>query len=77
MELETLHEHVVEIYRVLERNTVILEQNTKSLEDHIRRTNLLEEQMRSALLPVQLLRALGVLLGTLAAVAGIIQLFRS
>jgi hypothetical protein len=41
--LEQIQKDVTEIRVLLERNTVTLEQNTKDVAEHIRRTNLLEE----------------------------------
>lgn len=75
-EIREIREHILEIYRTLERNTVILEKNTESLVDHIRRTEILEQQMETALIPVRWGRWTAAFLGVLATLATIYQIFR-
>lgn len=74
--LNKIHEHILDIYRILERNTVTLEENTKSLQEHMKRTAILEKQMQTALVPYRWGRMLLVLLGALAALAAIYQSIR-
>lgn len=74
-EIQAIREHILDIYRLLERNTVVLEKNTESLVDHIRRTELLEKQMETALIPIRWGRWTAAVLGVLGTLAAIYQVF--
>ncbi len=77
-DIQYLRERMDEVSEVLTRNTVILEQNTDSLKEHMRRTAALEGQMETALIPIKLAKWLGIIitcLGTaIGAILGITQL---
>lgn len=70
-ELQEIREHILEIYRILERNTTTLERNTDELAEHIRRTELLEEKMETALIPVRYGKFLLAVLSVAATLAAI------
>lgn len=79
-DLNYLRERIDVISDVLTRNTVILEKNTESLQEHMRRTDILEQQMQTALIPVKTAKILGYIIGllttTAGAILGIWELFR-
>lgn len=54
--LEKLHDMVTQIHIMCVKNTVTLEQNTKDIALHIKRTHLLEKQMETALIPIKFAR---------------------
>lgn len=79
-EFGRLIESVSELRETMARNTAILEVNTDQLKEHMRRTDLLEDQielhrreldakMEEALLPIKTVRALAKLGGYVAAIA--------
>jgi hypothetical protein len=60
----------------LARHGVLHEKNTEDLEEHIRRTAMLETQMDTALLPIKFVKMLvAISLGS-AAVIGLFQLIK-
>lgn len=60
----------------LAKNTVVLEANTESLREHIRRTDLLEKQMDTALIPIKAIKIGAYLLGLLGTIFGGIMAIR-
>lgn len=78
--VDGIAEVLIEQSKQLTRNTVILELNTESLQEHMRRTEALEKQMDVALIPVKGLKWLGILitlLGTaIGAILGISELIK-
>lgn len=71
-DLQYLRERIDGVADTLSRNTVILEANTKSLEEHMRRTDLLERRVEVALIPVKVAKWLGYIIGLLGTGAGAI-----
>jgi len=69
-EFTYLRERIDQIADTLSKNTAILESNTESLKEHIRRTDLLEQQMDTALLPIHFMRWLAYGIGVVLTVAG-------
>tara|TARA_R110000868_G_scaffold59698_1_gene183284 strand:- start:125 stop:376 length:252 start_codon:yes stop_codon:yes gene_type:complete len=57
-EIKYIRERVDGIAETLARNTVVLEKNTESLKEHMRRTDLLETQMETALWPIRIAQIL-------------------
>jgi hypothetical protein len=57
-DLQYLRERVDGIADVLSKNTAVLEQNTESLKEHMRRTEILEGQMDTALWPIRIAKVL-------------------
>lgn len=70
--LDKIHAEVVDIKIMVAKNTITLEQNTKDMAEHIKRTSILEDQMKTALIPITLSKWVAVLLGVGASVAAII-----
>ena len=66
-----LEGQLYDISGTMSRNTAILEVNTELLDDHIKRTELLEEQVRSLALEARIIRWLG---AAAAGAATILQL---
>lgn len=76
-ELAYVRGRVDEMAETLVKNTVILEANTESLREHMRRTDLLEKQMETALIPIKVGKLLGYIIGLLGtAVGGILGLYQ-
>lgn len=74
--LDNLFELNVDQIRVLERHSVLHDRNTEDLAVHIKRTNLLENQMTEALKPIEWARMTGrILLWISGAVIPIIALY--
>lgn len=71
-EMQYIRERVDGIAGTLARNTAILEANTESLKEHMRRTELLEQNMETALLPIRAAKILGYILGLLGTIGGAI-----
>lgn len=69
-EFAYLRERVDSISDTLSKNTAILESNTESLREHIRRTEILEEQMDTALLPIRVTKGALYILGVIGTIAG-------
>lgn len=65
-----LRERIDQIADILSKNTAILEANTDSLKEHIRRTELLEQQMDTALLPIYFMKWLAYGIGIVGTIAG-------
>ena len=53
-EFQYLQERLDQIAALLREQAITLARNTDSLEEHMRRTNLLEEQMELALWPIRI-----------------------
>jgi len=53
-QLQYLQERLDQIADLLREQAITLARNTDSLEEHMRRTNLLEEQMELALWPIRI-----------------------
>ena len=70
--IDKLVEHVLEMKGTLAENTVTLNQNTKDMAEHIRRTNILETQMRRALFPIDFFTALAKVIAVIAATTGLV-----
>lgn len=75
-DMQYLRDRVDGIADTLSRNTVILENNTESLKEHMRRTAALEEQMQVALLPIKVARILAWVIGVLGTLAAVFSAFR-
>lgn len=73
MDPHEINKNILEIWKQLERNTSILEQNTEHLREHIRRTNLLEGQMETALLPIRVFRILVYTLGIASTILAVVS----
>ena len=69
-EFTYLRERIDSISDTLSKNTAILESNTESLREHMRRTAMLEEQMEMALIPIQFIKWSVYVLGVLGTIAG-------
>lgn len=52
-------------------HSIILEENADDLAEHIRRTEMLEEQMETALLPIKIMKWAGAVIGVLGTAVGI------
>jgi hypothetical protein len=70
-EIENIREKLIEVIEILSRNTATLERNTEDMREHIRRTQILEEQMQTALLPIKMFKVLGIIVSVVAAAATI------
>ena len=75
-EFKYLRQKVDDISEIQAKHTVILERNTESLVEHVRRTNLLEEQLEVALIPIKVARIVGYIIGLLGTVVGAILALR-
>ena len=64
-----LHEIALHLARIDER----LGHYNKSLDEHIKRTNILEEQMQTALLPIKLAKTIGSIAAGAAAVLAVMK----
>lgn len=74
--LDALFEMNVKQSGILERHSVLHEKNSDDLAEHIRRTNILEEQMSEALIPIKFLKMLvAVSLGG-AAILGLFKIIK-
>lgn len=71
-EIQYIRGRVDSIADVLARNTVVLEKNTESLQEHMRRTEILEEQMDTALIPIKVGKVAVWVVGILSAVATVV-----
>lgn len=69
--LDRIHDDITSIKITLERNTVVLEQNTKDMAHHIKRTDLLEEKVEQALLPVKVAKWIAAVAVALASFSSI------
>jgi hypothetical protein len=69
-EIQYIRQRLDDVSDTLSRHTVILEANTESLREHMRRTDLLEKQVDVALIPIRVSRAALVVLGVLGSIAG-------
>lgn len=63
-----LAENIISLNREMGRISAGLERNNELLHEHMRRTELLEEQMDTALLPIRVGRVAAVVIGVLATV---------
>ena len=61
---------------LLERHGMLHEKNTLDLADHIKRTNLLEAQLDTALEPITFFKTLGKILAFIAVIIGIYSVFK-
>ncbi len=75
-DMRYLRDRVDGIADVLVRNTVILEKNTESLAEHMRRTAALEKQMDTALIPIKAVKWFGVFITLLGTAVGAILSFK-
>lgn len=57
-QLSYLQERLDQIADLLREQAITLARNTDSLEEHMRRTNLLEEQMELALWPIRIAKVM-------------------
>lgn len=62
-----LTDNLISLNRELERLSGGQERNNELLAEHMRRTQLLEERMEIALLPVRLGKVIGVIIGVVGA----------
>lgn len=69
-DIQYLRQRVDGIADVLTKNTTVLEANTESLKEHMKRTELLEEQMETALIPIKASKILAYVLGFIGTIAG-------
>lgn len=72
-DVRQLRADTAEIREILARNTEILDRNTRDVEKHIKRTELLEEAMETALLPIKASKLFGQLIIGLGAVYGALK----
>lgn len=70
--IDEIHKQVTDIRVLIERNTVTLEQNTKDIAHHIQRTDILEEKVQQALLPMVIAKWSAAVLVALASAASIV-----
>lgn len=69
-EFKYLRNRVDGIADTLARNTTILEANTESLKEHMRRTELLEAQVDRAIIPYNVMKWTAYILGLLGTIGG-------
>lgn len=70
--LNKIQEDITELKVMAAENSVVLKANAEDIRDHIKRTNLLEQQMQTALLPIRFAKWFAALIGTLAAFSSMI-----
>lgn len=75
-DIQYLRERVDGIGETLAKNTAILEQNTESLKEHMRRTELLEKHMDVALIPIKATKWLVSVAAAIATIYSAIQLLK-
>ena len=54
------------------RNSMVLDRNTDDMAEHIKRTNLLQAQMKTALIPIKVAKWIGGSLAFVSVLVGII-----
>lgn len=67
-EMQYVRSRVDGIADTLAHNTAILEKNTESLKEHMRRTEILETQMETALIPIKSVKILAYIFGLITAI---------
>lgn len=75
-DIQYLRQRVDGIGETLAKNTAILEQNTDSLREHMRRTELLEKQMDTALLPIRAIKWLASVVIAIGSIYSVIKLLK-
>ena len=73
---DSLYELNVEQSNILVRHEILHERNTESIVEHVRRTNLLEQQMEEALKPIEWARMTAKIIAwTIPVVGGVVGLY--
>jgi hypothetical protein len=75
--LAKLERELVTVRNILIRMDKTLVINTKSLEEHIKRTNLIESELKPVTKHVEQMRGAAKLLGLLALIASILLIFKA
>lgn len=70
--LDKIIDEVAEIKIIVAKNTFMLEKNTEDIEHHIKRTDLLQDQMQTALIPIRFAKWSAAVLGVGATIIGAI-----
>lgn len=70
-----IEEHIINIKQIISRNTTILDINTRLLDEHIKRTNVLEKQVAGLSAEARILRWATVIATGAVAVMQAIKMF--
>lgn len=71
--LDRILEHVTQLRVDTASIQKDVEKNTEDLSEHIRRTNILEKQMNTALLPIKFAKVSGAILASIGVLAGLLK----